>query len=141
MKDAITWMKIFRMEVWCWASPRHLPGTAWTDCREGVNQLCDRDTTPYRDTTQTDLGKSWPTLPLSPECRIALCTAGSRSSSNIIGMFLPCLCLLLSTLQSSVSQKGCPRWLTSCPLSYHRKEKVSLSRSSDHTSRTESHWL
>lgn len=135
MKDAITWMKIFRMEVWGWASPRHLPGTTWTDCREGVNQLCDRDN------TQTDLGKSWPTLPLSPECRTALCTAGSRSSSNITRTFLPCLYLLLSTLQPSVSQSGCPRWLTSCPLSYQRKEKVSLSGSSDQTSRIESHWL
>ena len=95
------------------------PGATRSDCREeGVDHLCDRNTTLDRDTTQTDLGERWPTVPLNPGWRAALCTAGSRSSSNIITMFLPCLYLLLSTLQSSLSQRGSPRGFTSSLLSY-----------------------
>ena len=68
--------------------------------------------------SQLDLGQRWPTVPLSPGWRTALCTAGSRSSSNIITLFLPCLYLLLSTLQSSLSQRGSLGCFTSSLLSY-----------------------
>lgn len=95
------------------------PGATRSDCREeGVDHLCDRNTTPDRDTTQIDLGRRWPTVPLSPGWRTALCTAGSRSSSNIITLFLPCLYLLLPTLQSSLSQRGSLGCFTSSLLSY-----------------------
>lgn len=73
---------------------------------------------------------------LSPGWRIALCTAGSRSSSNIITMFLPCLYLLQSPLQSSLSQRGSLRWFMSSLLSLS-----SLSLSSEQTPRIDSHWL
>lgn len=83
----------------CWTLPRHSLGPIWPDCRqEGVTHLSDRAT------TQTDLGKSWPTHPLYAESRLALCTAGSRSSSNVIGVFLPCL--HHPTLLSSLSHRG-----------------------------------
>lgn len=70
--------------------------------------------------TETLLKLTWAkvaTVPLSPGWRTALCTAGSRSSSNIITLFLPCLYLLLPTLQSSLSQR-LPEVLPSSLLSY-----------------------
>lgn len=99
-------MKIFQDGSLALGCLCHLRATR-SDCREeGVDHLCDRNTTPDRELL---LKLTWARVAhrsLSPGWRTALCTAGSRSSSNIITLFLPCLYLLLPTLQSSLSQRG-----------------------------------